>query len=94
MFRKGHLTEKELDIEMEELNSKINSIKYEINILNEIINNEENKKVNTDNLKLLKEVLENMEDSDVVELKNMFRLLIDHIDFISRNPLTVKIFLR
>ena len=94
MFRKGHLTEKELDTEMEELNSKINSIKYEINILNEIINNEENKKVNTDNLKLLKEVLENMEENDVVELKNMFRLLIDHIDFISRNPLTVKIFLR
>ena len=94
MFRKGHLTEKELDTEMQELNSKINSIKYEISILNGVINNEENKKVNTDNLKLLKEVLENMEDSDIMDLKNMFRLLIDHIDFISRNPLTVKIFLR
>ena len=94
MFRKGHLTEKELDTEMQELNSKINSIKYEISILNEVINNEENKKVNTNNLKLLKEVLENMEDNDIMDLKNMFRLLIDHIDFISRNPLTVKIFLR
>ena len=94
MFRKGHLTEKELDTEMQELNSKINSIKYEISILNGVINNEENKKINTDNLKLLKEVLENMEDSDIMDLKNMFRLLIDHIDFISRNPLTVKIFLR
>lgn len=94
MFRKGHLTEKELDTEMQELNSKINSIKYEISILNGVINNEENKKINTDNLKLLKEVLENMEDNDIMDLKNMFRLLIDHIDFISRNPLTVKIFLR
>ena len=94
MFRKGHLTEKELDTEMQELNSKINSIKYEISILNGVINNEENKKINTDNLKLLKEVLENTEDNDIMDLKNMFRLLIDHIDFISRNPLTVKIFLR
>ena len=94
IFRKGHLTEKELDTEMQELNSKINSIKYEISILNGVINNEENKKINTDNLKLLKEVLENMEDNDIMDLKNMFRLLIDHIDFISRNPLTVKIFLR
>lgn len=94
MFRKGHLSEKELDEEMQELNSKINSIKYEINLLNDIIHTEENKKVNTDNLKILKEVLENIEDSDLKDLKNMFRLLIDHIDFINRDPLTVKIFLK
>lgn len=94
MFRKGHLTEKELDKEMAELNSKTNSVKYEINLLTEIITKEKKENPSTDNLKLLKEVLENMEESDSIDLRRMFKLLIDHIDFIKRKPLTVKVFLK
>lgn len=94
MFRKGHLSEKELDKEMEELTSKTNSIKYEINILSEVIKKENINKQEVNNLEILKEVLNNMENDDFEDIKTMFKLLIDHIDFISRDPLKVKIYLK
>ena len=47
-----------------------------------------------DNLKALQNVLANMEDSDREDLYNLFKLLIEKIDLISRDPIILKIYIK
>ena len=95
MFRKGHISEKELDEEMQELVIKINNIKSEKRILektlkDEIVSSDEQ----LENLEILKEVLKNKDERDMEDLKYMFRLLIHHIELINTKPLEIKIFIK
>ena len=46
------------------------------------------------NLKILQTVLANMEDSDREDLYNLFKLLIEKIDLISRDSIILKIYIK
>lgn len=95
MYIKGHLTEKELDKEMAEIINKSNYIKSEIKLTENILNEKTKNLETQNNIELLKEVLYNMDNTDVAELKHLFRLLIDHIDFLGRTPeIQIKIYLK
>lgn len=95
MFRKGHISEKEFDEEMQELVIKINNIKsekriFEKTLKDEVVNSDEQ----LENLEILKEVLKNKDEKDLEDLKHMFKLLIHHIELLETKPLKIKIFIR
>ena len=55
---------------------------------------EEKKSNQKDNIEILKSVVKNFDEEDITELKEIFRLLIERIDIIKKDALSVNIILR
>ena len=94
LYGKGIITEKELENFMSDLNARIKYFKKEEKNLQKILENQKITGKKEDNLKALQNVLANMEDSDREDLYNLFKLLIEKIDLISRDPISVKIYIK
>ena len=66
----------------------------EIKTLEEIIEKQKITGEKENNLKILQTVLANMEDSDRNDLHKLFKLLIEKIDFVNRDPLIFNIYIK
>ena len=86
--------EKELESFIGELEGRIKYFTKEEKSLNKIIEDQKITGKKEDNLKALQSVLANMEDSDREDLYNLFKLLIEKIDLISRDPIILKIYIK
>ena len=62
--------------------------------MNKIIKDQKITGKKEDNLKALQNVLANMEDSDRNDLHKLFKLLIEKIDFVNRDPLIFNIYIK
>ena len=94
LYAKGTLTEKELESFIKELDGKIKYFSNEENSLKTIIEKQKMTGEKEDNLKALQTVLENMEDTDRENLYNLFKLLIEKIELIKRDPIKIKIYIK
>ena len=77
-----------------ELEPNILFLIREIKTLEEIIEKQKITGEKENNLKILQTVLANMEDSDRNDLHKLFKLLIEKIDFVNRDPLIFNIYIK
>ncbi|WP_435307874.1 recombinase family protein [Sebaldella termitidis] len=91
---KGIITETELKNFINELEPNILFLIREIKTLEEIIEKQKITGEKENNLKILQTVLANMEDSDRNDLHKLFKLLIEKIDFVNRDPLIFNIYIK
>lgn len=80
-------TKEDIDIKIKNHNEKIDTYKSMIEF-------EEKKSNQKDNIEILKSVVKNFDEEDITELKEIFRLLIERIDIIKKDALSVNIILR
>ena len=94
LYAKGMLSEKDLESFIDGIDGKINYFTKEIKNLENIIENNKLIEEKENNLKVLQNVLANMEDSDREDLYKLFKLLIERITILNRAPLAFKIYLK
>ena len=94
LYAKGMLSEKDLGSFIDGIDGKINYFTKEIKNLENIIENNKLTEEKENNLKVLQNVLANMEDSDREDLYKLFKLLIERITILNRAPLAFKIYLK
>ena len=86
--------DKELELFVNEVEPNIIFLNKEIKILEKIIAKGKITGIKEENLKALQTVLANMEDLDRHDLHKLFKLLIEKINFVSRNPLKFTIYVK
>ena len=94
LYAKDLITEKELELFVNEVEPNIIFLNKEIKILEKIIAKGKITGIKEENLKALQTVLANMEDLDRHDLHKLFKLLIEKINFVSRNPLKFTIYVK
>ena len=94
LYAKGMISEKELESFIDELDGRIKYFTKEEKSLDRIIEDQKITGEKESNLKALQTVLANMEDSDREDLYNLFKLLIEKIDLISRDSIILKIYIK
>ena len=91
MLTKELISEDEFKISKKRIDEKIhleniNKEKYEA-----IISFEEKKDTQKDNLSILESVVKNIQDEDIDDLNEIFRVLLNEIVLLSKKPLNVEI---
>ena len=93
LFAKELINESELNEKLEELKSRKQVFEESIADIDRIIEDKTISEEKLDNIKILKEVLENMEDTDRYNLFLMFRMLIKKVKIKKYQPIEVLILL-
>ena len=93
LFAKDLISESELNEKLEELKSRKQVFEESIIDIERIIEDKTISEEKLDNIKILKEVLENMEDTDRYNLFLMFRMLIKKVKIKKYQPVEVLILL-
>ena len=93
LYSKELITESELKTKLEELKTRKEFFETSLQDVERIINEKTISEKELDNIKILKEVLENMDDTDRYDLFTMFRLLIKKIKIKKYQPIEILIIL-
>ena len=93
LFTKELINEFELNDKLEELKNRKRVFEDSLNDIDRIIKDKTISEEKLDNIKILKEVLENMEETDRYNLFLMFRMLIKKVKIKKYQPLEVLILL-
>lgn len=93
LFTKELINESELDFKLEELKNRKRVFEDSLNDIDRIIKDKTISEEKLDNIKILKEVLENMDETDRYNLFLMFRMLIKRVKIKKYQPLEVLILL-
>ena len=93
LFSKELISELELNEKLEELKSRKQVFEESVIDIERIIEDKTISEEKLDNIKILKEVLENMEDTDRYNLFLMFRMLIKKVKIKKYQPIEVLILL-
>ncbi|MDR2880140.1 MAG: hypothetical protein LBV03_09520, partial [Fusobacteriales bacterium] len=94
LFGKNMISEEELEKLINDIDPKVTYFKNEIKNIKSIIETKKITGKKENNLKILQDILANMEDTDREDLYKLFKLLIEKITLISRNPLKFKIYIK
>ena len=93
LFTKELINEFELNDKLEELKNRKRVFEDSLNDIDRIIKDKTISEEKMDNIKILKEVLENMDETDRYNLFLMFRMLIKKVKIKKYQPLEVLILL-
>jgi len=93
LFAKELINEFELNDKLEELKNRKRVFEDSLNDIDRIIKDKTISEEKLDNIKILKEVLENMDETDRYNLFLMFRMLIKRVKIKKYQPLEVLILL-
>ena len=94
LYTKDLISEEELEKRLNEIKTKIEFFEKSLEDINRIIESKTLKSNEIDNVKILKEVLDNIDETDRYDLFKMFRMLIKVIKIKKYQPLEVLILLR
>lgn len=91
LLTKELITEDEFISSKRKIDNKIQLEHVNIKKYSSMIAFEEKKENQMDNLEILESVVKNIKDEDIEELNDIFRMLIDEIILLSKNPITIEI---
>ena len=94
LYTKDLIAEEELEKKLNEIKAKMEFFEKSLEDINRIIESKTLKSNEIDNVKILKEVLDNIDETDRYDLFKMFRMLIKVIKIKKYQPLEVLILLR
>lgn len=94
LYTKDLISEEELEKKLNEIKAKMEFFEKSLEDINRIIESKTLKNNEIDNVKILKEVLDNIDETDRYDLFKMFRMLIKVIKIKKYQPLEVLILLR
>ena len=94
LYTKDLISEEELEKKLNEIKAKMEFFEKSLEDINRIIESKTLKSNEIDNVKILKEVLDNIDETDRYDLFKMFRMLIKVIKIKKYQPLEVLILLR
>ena len=94
LYTKDLISEEELEKRLNEIKAKMEFFEKSLEDINRIIESKTLKSNEIDNVKILKEVLDNIDETDRYDLFKMFRMLIKVIKIKKYQPLEVLILLR
>ena len=94
LYTKDLISEEELEKRLNEIKTKMEFFEKSLEDINRIIESKTLKSNEIDNVKILKEVLDNIDETDRYDLFKMFRMLIKVIKIKKYQPLEVLILLR
>ena len=94
LYTKDLISEEELEKKLNEIKAKMEFFEKSLEDINKIIESKTLKNNEIDNVKILKEVLDNIDETDRYDLFKMFRMLIKVIKIKKYQPLEVLILLR
>ena len=94
LYTKDLISEEELEKRLNEIKTKMEFFEKSLEDINRIIESKTLKNNEIDNVKILKEVLDNIDETDRYDLFKMFRMLIKVIKIKKYQPLEVLILLR
>lgn len=94
LYTKDLISEEELEKRLNEIKAKMEFFEKGLEDINRIIESKTLKSNEIDNVKILKEVLDNIDETDRYDLFKMFRMLIKVIKIKKYQPLEVLILLR
>ena len=94
LYTKNLISEEELEKKLNEIKAKMEFFEKSLEDINRIIESKTLKNNEIDNVKILKEVLDNIDETDRYDLFKMFRMLIKVIKIKKYQPLEVLILLR
>ncbi len=93
LFTKEMISEEEFNNFVKLLKERKLFLEEEKNNLINLLSSDEKQQKKIDNVSLLKEVINNLSSDDTDEIYTVFKMLIDRIEIVNRNPLEIKIYI-